>query len=71
MTTARQLRALERRVDRLARAEARILERLMDLSAELERMLRSIDHLTLPPRRRKAAPLPPGVISLQETRQRR
>jgi hypothetical protein len=71
MTTARQLETLECRVDRLARCESGIYERLTYLCAELEQLLRVIDRVTGPPRRRRRPRvLPPGVISLKAARDR-
>ena len=68
----RQIKALERRVRALSRAESAVLERLVDMRDELERLICRVHRLTFPPRRkRRSAPLPPGVVSLKEARERR
>jgi hypothetical protein len=54
MTTNREIKARERKLERLAQGETNVHERLLELRGDLDTLLRSLDRLTVggPPRMR-------------------
>ena len=54
MTTNREIKARERKLERLAQGETNVHERLLELRGDLDTLLRSLDRMTVggPPRMR-------------------
>jgi hypothetical protein len=52
MTTNREIKVRERKLERLAEGETNVRERLLDLRTDLNVLLRSLDRMTMggPPR---------------------
>ena len=54
MTTNREIKVRERKLERLAQGETNVRERLLDLRSDLDTLMRSLERLTTyaPPRMR-------------------